>query len=154
MKRIGVVRVRGSVNVNRKVEDALRMLRLSRVNYATIIDDRDAYIGTLRKVKDYVTWGEVGTDDVALILKNRGELKGGKRLTDGHIKENTKFKSTKDFAKSFIKFEAELDDIPNMKPFFRLHPPRKGHGGIKRSYVEGGALGKRDNMKDILYRMR
>ena len=154
MKRIGVVRVRGCVNVNRKVEDALRMLRLSRVNYATLIDDRDTYVGALRKVKDYVTWGEVGTDDVALILKNRGELRGGKRLTDGHIKENTKFGSTKDFAKSFIKFEAELDDIPDLKPFFRLHPPRKGHGGIKRTYVEGGALGKRDNMKDILYRMR
>lgn len=154
MKRIGVVRVRGSVNVNREIEEALRMLRLSRVNYATLIDDRDSYIGTLRKVKDYVTWGEVGEEDVALILKNRGELRGGKRLTDGHIKENTKFNSTKDFAKSFIKFETELDDIKDLKPFFRLHPPRKGHGGIKRSYVEGGALGKRDNMKDILYRMR
>jgi large subunit ribosomal protein L30 len=154
MKRIGVVRVRGSVNVNRDIKEALRMLRLSRVNYCTLIDDRDSYIGTLRKVKDYVTWGEVGEEDVALILKNRGELSGGKRLTGGYIKENTKFKSPEDFAKSFIKFEAELDDIPSLKPFFRLHPPRKGHGGIKRSYVEGGALGKRNNMKDILYRMR
>ncbi|MBU2560117.1 50S ribosomal protein L30 [archaeon] len=154
MKRLGVVRVRGSVNVNRDIKEALRMLRLSRVNYCTLIDDRESYIGTLRKVKDYVTWGEVGTDDVALILKNRGELSGGKRLTEGHLKENTKFKSLEDFAKSFVKFEAELDDIPSLKPFFRLHPPRKGHGGIKRAYVEGGALGKRDNMKDILYRMR
>lgn len=154
MKRIGVVRVRGSVNVNRKVEDALRMLRLSRVNYCALIDDRDTYIGTLNKVKDYVTWGDVGEEEVALILKNRGELAGGKRLTDGHIKENTEFGSLKGFAKSFCKFEAELDDIPNLKPFFRLHPPRKGHGGIKRSYVEGGALGKRDNMKVLLNRMR
>ncbi len=154
MKRIGVVRVRGSVNVNRDIKEALRMLRLSRVNYCTLIDDRDSYIGTLRKVKDYVTWGEVGPEEVELILKNRGELAGGKRLTDGHVKESKKFKSIKDFAESFIKFEAELDDIPSLKPFFRLHPPRKGHGGIKRTYVEGGALGKRDNMKDILYRMR
>jgi large subunit ribosomal protein L30 len=154
MKRIGVVRVRGSVNVNRDIEEALRMLRLSRVNYCTLIDDRDSYIGTLRKVKDYVTWGEVGEEDVASILKNRGELAGGNRLTDGYVKEGKKFKSIKDFAKSFIKFEAELDDIQDLRPFFRLHPPRKGHGGIKRSFTEGGALGKRDSMKDILHRMR
>ena len=154
MKRSGIVRVRGPVGVSGKVEDALRMLRLSRVNYCTIIDDRDSYSGTLKKVKDYVTWGEVGEDEVVLILKNRGELVGGKRLTDGYIKENTKSKSIKDFVKSFIRFEAELDDIPNLRPFFRLHPPRKGHGGIKRTFIEGGALGKRDNMKDILYRMR
>jgi large subunit ribosomal protein L30 len=154
MKRIGVVRVRGSVNVNRKVEDALRALRLSRVNYCTLIDDRDQYNGTLKKVKDYVTWGEVSENEVELILKNRGELKGGKRLDDRYIKESTKFKSIKDFAKSYMKFEAELDDIPDLKPFFRLHPPRKGHGGIKRTFAQGGALGKRENMKDILYRMR
>lgn len=154
MKRIGVVRVRGGVGTNRKVKDALTMLRLSKVNYATIIDDRKSYIGTLNKVKDYVTWGEIGPEEVELILKNRGELAGGKRLTDGYVKDGKKFKSIKDFAKSFVKFEAELDDILDLKPFFRLHPPRKGHGGIKRSFTEGGALGKRDSMKDILHRMR
>lgn len=154
MKRIAVVRVRGSVGTNRRVKDALRMLRLSRVNYCSIIDDRDSYNGTLRKVKDYVTWGHVGEDEVALILKKRGELLGGKRLTDDYIKENTKFKSIEDFVKSFMNFEAELDDIPKIKPFFRLHPPRKGHGGIKRSFIEGGALGRRDSIKDLLYRMR
>ena len=154
MNRIGVVRVRGGVGTNKKIEDALKMLRLSRVNYATLIDDRDSYTGTLQKIKDSVTWGEVGEEEVELILKNRGELAGGKRLTDAYIKENSDFKSIKDFAKAFCKFEAELDDISGLKPFFRLHPPRKGHGGIKRSFTQGGALGKRENMKDILYRMR
>lgn len=154
MKRIAVVRVRGSVATSRKVEDALRMLRLSKVNYCSIIDDRDTYNGSLKKVKDYVTWGHVDEKEVALILEKRGELLGGKRLTDGYIKENTKFKSIEDFVKSFINFEAELGDIPQLKLFFRLHPPRKGHGGIKRSFIEGGALGKRGNMENLLYRMR
>lgn len=154
MNRIAVVRVRGSVGTNRNVEDALRMLRLSRVNYCSIIDDRDTYNGTLKKVKDYVTWGPVGEDEVALMLKKRGEITGGKRLTDDYVKENTKFDSIEDFSKSFMIFEAELDDIPELKQFFRLHPPRKGHGGIKRSFIEGGALGKRDSLRDLLYRMR
>lgn len=154
MKRIAVVRVRGSVGTNRKVEDTLRMLRLSRVNYCSIIDDRDTYNGALKKVKDYVTWGHVGEAEVALMLKKRGEITGGKRLTDDYVKENTKFDSIEDFSKSFMSFEVELDDIPELKQFFRLHPPRKGHGGIKRSFIEGGALGKRDSLRDLLYRMR
>ncbi|MEE8401808.1 MAG: 50S ribosomal protein L30 [Candidatus Hydrothermarchaeaceae archaeon] len=154
MNRIAVVRVRGPVGVNKKIKDALRMLRLSRVNFCSIIDDRDSYQGTLRKVKDYVTWGSVSEKDVSLVLSKRGELVGGSRLTDEYVKEKTEFKSIEDFAKSFINFKAELDDIPNIKLFFRLHPPRKGHGGIKRSFIEGGALGRRDKLGPLLYRMR
>jgi large subunit ribosomal protein L30 len=155
MKRIAVIRVRGRVRTSRTIEHTLKMLRLTRVNYCTIVDDRDSYNGMLFKVKDYVTWGEIDEEDITLILKNRAELVGGKRLTDTYIKENTKYRSIEDFAKAFIDFEAELGDIPGLKPFFRLHSPRKGYEGIKRSFKEGGALGNRgSNIKDLIYRMR
>lgn len=155
MKRLAVVRIRGRVNVNQEVEDTLRMLRLNRVNNCVIIDNRDSYSGMLQKVKDYVTWGEVDKDDVALILKNRSALVGGRRLTDSYVKSNTKFKSIEDFAKAFADFKCELTDIPNLKPVFRLHPPRRGHGGIKRAFTVGGALGNRGKeIKDLIYRMR
>ncbi len=155
MRRLAVVRVRGHVGVSREVEDTLRMLRLTRVNHCVFIDDRPTYAGMLQKAKDYITWGEVSAEEVALILRNRGELVGGKKLTDAYIKEHTKFKSIDDFAKAFVEFKAELSDIPNLKPVFRLHPPRKGYRGIKRSFVEGGALGYRgEAMKELLRRMR
>jgi len=155
MKRLAVVRVRGRVKVNREIEDTLKMFRLTRVNHCVFIDDRPSYLGMLRKVKDYVTWGEVDEEDVALILKHRGELIGGKKLTDEYVKEKTKFKSIDDFAKAFVNFKAELKDIPNLKPVFRLHPPRKGYRKIKRSFSEGGALGYRGKeIGSLLYRMR
>ncbi len=155
MKRLAVVRVRGKVHVPREVEDTLRMLRLTRVNHCVFIDDRPTYLGMLQKAKDYITWGEVTAEEVALILRNRGELVGGKKLTDAYVKEHTKFKSIEDFAKAFVDFKAELKDIPNLKPVFRLHPPRKGYRSIKRSFVEGGALGYRgEAMRDLLRRMR
>lgn len=153
-KRIAVVRVRGRARVRRDVEDALKMLRLTRVNYCTIIDDRETYLGMLRKVKDYATWGEVDEEDVATILKNRGELAGGEKLTDAYVKKNTKHSSINAFAKAFINFKAELGEIPNLNLFFRLHPPRKGYEGIKRSVREGGALGNRGKLKELVYRMR
>ena len=41
--------------------------------------------------------------------------------------------------------ETTVKAVPDLKRVFRLHPPRgpKGWGGIKRSYVVGGALGSR-----------
>jgi len=155
MQRLAVVRVRGHVGLPREVEDTLRMLRLTRVNHCVFIDDRPTFKGMLQKAKDYITWGEVTPEEVALILRNRGELVGGKRLTDAYVKEHTKFKSIDDFAKAFVEFKAELSDIPQLKPVFRLHPPRKGYRGIKRSFVEGGALGYRgEAMRELLRRMR
>lgn len=156
MKRIAVIRVKGSARTRREVEDTLFMLRISRVNYCSIIDDRKTYEGMLKKVKDIVTWGEIDKDDFSSILKNRGELEGRIRLTDDYVKENTKYESIDDFAKAFVDFKAELKDIPNLRPFFRLHPPRKGHGGIKRAVSDGGALGSRDKrgIKGLIIKMR
>ena len=37
--------------------------------------------------------------------------------------------------------KAKLSDMPGLNPVFRMHPPRKGHAGIKRTFQQGGALG-------------
>jgi large subunit ribosomal protein L30 len=154
-KRLIVIRIRGSVNVNRKIENTLRMLNLERVNNAVFIDDRESYRGMLQIVKDYVTWGEVDTEDVSLILKNRGNLIGNERLSDDYMKENTEFKSIDAFSKAFLEFKTELSDVHGLKTVFRLHPPRKGHGGIKKAFSLGGALGYRDTkIKELIVKMR
>ena len=57
-KCLAVVRIRGTVNVRKEVEDTLRMLNLQSNCHATLIDDRPSYLGMLRKVQNYVTWGE------------------------------------------------------------------------------------------------
>lgn len=155
MKRLAVIRVRGTARTRRDVEETLEMLRLTRVNYCTFVNDDASYLGMLQKVKDFVTWGEVDAEDVETILRNRGELEGGKKLTDAYLKEKARQASIKDFAKAFVEGKAELKDIPGLKLFFRLHPPRKGYSGIKRSFKEGGALGARGGeIKNLIYRMR
>jgi len=154
MQRIAAIRVRGRAGIRQEVEETLKMLRLTRVNYGTLLKESEPSQGMLRKVKDYITWGSVDEADVTLILSHRGELRGGEKLTDAYLTKQTRFKSIKDFAQLFVKGEAEVKEIPGLSPFFRLHPPRKGYGGIKRSFKEGGALGHRQSMKELIYRMR
>jgi large subunit ribosomal protein L30 len=154
-KRIIVIRIRGSVNVNRYIADTLEMLKLKKVNNAVIIDDRETYRGMLQKVKDYVTWGEIDAADVSLILKKRGDLEGGGKLSDDYVKKNTPYKSIDDVSKAIAEFKAEPSVIPGLKGVFRLHPPRKGHRGIKKSYSIGGSLGNRGGeIKKLIHQMR
>jgi large subunit ribosomal protein L30 len=154
-QRFVVIRIRGSVNVNRNIAATLDMLGLKRVNNAVLIDDRPSYRGMLQKAKDYVTWGSVDTSDVSLILKNRGEVVGGQKVTDEYVKSNSKFKSIDDFAGAFVDFGAELSEIKGLKTTFRLHPPRKGHDGIKRAFTVGGSLGNRGaKIKALIHKMR
>lgn len=168
MRRIAIIRVRGKVNVNREIKKTLDMLRLGAQNHCVVVKDSPAYLGMIQKAKDYITWGEVGKDDVSLLIRERGELDLSKikineenlkllksrRITDEYIKKYTKFSSVDEFAEAFVNFRAELKDIPGLKPVFRLHPPRKGWKSIKKHFKLGGALGNRgEKMSELLRRM-
>jgi len=151
---IAVVRVRGSVGVRREIKDTLRFLHLTRANHCTVIPDTPSYRGMLQKVKDYVTWGEIKPDVLARMIFTRGELAGGEKITDEYVKNNTGYKSILALAEALVKEEVNYKDLPNVKPLFRLSPPRKGYEGVKRSYKEGGALGYRgEKINELLIRM-
>ena len=72
-KSLLAIRIRGGVNCPRRVEDTLRMLRVDRNNYATIIDDRPDYLGMLQKAKDWITWGEPDVETIKIILEKKTE---------------------------------------------------------------------------------
>jgi len=155
-KRIAIVRVRGRVHVRKDIEDTMKFLNLTRVNHCVVIGNRKEYMGMIKKVNDYVTWGEISPEVFEKLLENSGKLNGNKSFTEEHLKKNTKYKSIKKFVDEFAKFKAELKDIPNLKPVFRLKPPERGYerGGIKHPYSTGGALGYRgEKINELLERM-
>lgn len=154
MSRVAVVRIRGSVNVNKGIEDTMKLMNLTKVNHMVFVEEDPTHTGMLRKAHGYITWGAVDADDVVNTLTMRGEVTGGIKLTEDHVKKNSSFKSIAEFAKAFVDNKAEIKDVQGLKPVFRMHPPRKGHGGIKRSFKEGGALGARESMKELLHKMR
>ena len=151
-----VIRARSDRGVTVKIRDTMAMLNLTRVNHATILPSAPSYLGMLNKAKDYITWGEVDSELIANLLKERGRMVGDKPVTDKSIKENSKYSSVDKFAQALSSGEATLKDVNNLKPVLRLHPPRgsKGWGGIKRSYNVGGALGFRgEAIGDLVSRM-
>ncbi len=153
-KCLVVVRVRGLSDISQEIKDTLNMLRVTRNCHATLIDDRPAYLGMLRKAQNCVTWGEISKENVALLLKERGRLVGDKRLTDEYAQE-VGYKSLDDLAEATYKLEVDYCRLPKVKPVFRLHPPKKGFKGkIKRSYAAGGVTGYRgEAINDLIKRM-
>jgi large subunit ribosomal protein L30 len=150
-----VVRVRGQVNVRYTIEDTMKMLRLHKVNHCVLVPENPHFKGMVQKVKDYVAYGKVDAKTLAEILETRGRLEGDTRLTEEYVRENTAYDSIQAFADAVIAGETSLKAVPKLKPVFRLHPPRKGHAGIKRTVQQGGELGDHgDNINALLHKMR
>jgi large subunit ribosomal protein L30 len=154
-KRLVVIRIRGTVEASQKVIDTLDLLRLRKTNTAVIVDDRPDFIGMIKKVEPWIAWGEISPETFKKLLLKRGRLEGDKRISEEYIKENLGC-SLDEFVEKFFKFEAELTDIPKIKPFFRLKPPSKGYPrkGIKYSVNQGGAWGYwGEKINELLERM-
>jgi len=152
-----IIRLRGDVNVRPEIKYTLRLLRLHSVNHCVVVEENDYNKGMIIKVKDYVAWGNISEDTLENVLKDRGRLEGGKRLTEEYLRENTSLGSIKELAHALYEGELKMKDLMEykIKPLFRLHPPRKGHKGIKRSVKEGGELGYHgDKINELLHKMR
>ena len=150
-----VVRLRSTVNTRPEIRDKLKMLRLNKVNHCIVLNENPQNKGMIQKVKDYVAWGNITPEALAQLMHKRCELKGGVRLTDEYVKENTSSDDIDALAQAIHAGEVSMKDVPQLKPLFRLHPPRKGHKGIKKTVAEGGVLGYHgDDINALLHKMR
>ena len=149
-----VIRVRGSVNVKPKIKETMKLMRLNRVNHCVIVPENETYDGMLKIIKDYVTWGEVDVETTELMLESSGKTSGNAIFTKKELKDSS-FKTMKALAKNLSEGKVVMRDVPKLKPLFRLHPPRKGYEGVKRSFKEGGALGYRgEKINQLIRRMQ
>ncbi len=153
-KCFAVVKVRGTISALREARETLELLRLARTNNAILIDNRPSFMGMLYRVQNYVTWGEVSKETVALMLQKRGKLAGGKKLTDESV-ETLGYKSIDGLAEAIAKCKTQYQKLPNVQPVFKLHPPKKGFKGkTKKSYAAGGEAGYRgEAINDLIKRM-
>ncbi len=150
-----IVQVRGVVNTRREIKDTLRMLRLHHINHCVLVPDTPEYLGMIRKVKDFVAYGEVDEQMIETLLRTRGRLTGDRALTDDYVRANSGWTSIGEFAAALASSAAKLGDLPGLKPVLRLHPPRKGYKTIKRTFPQGGALGYYGpEINALLYKMR
>ncbi len=153
-KCIAAVKIRGTISAPLQVRETLKMLNLDRNNYAVLIDNRPSFLGMLKTAQSFLTWGEVSKETIAMLLKKRGKLAGNKKLTDEYA-QKIGYKSLEELAEAVFNCKVEYWKLPDVQPFFKLHPPTKGlKGKIKKSYGAGGELGYRgDKINDLLKRM-
>jgi large subunit ribosomal protein L30 len=150
-----VVQVRGVVNTRREIKDTLKMLRLHHINHCVIAPDTPEMLGMIRKVKDFVAYGEITAETLETLIRTRGRLEGDHPITDEYVRDTTEFAGIAELAQAIVDGKAHVRDIPGLKPVLRLHPPRKGYKSLKRTYPQGGALGYYGpEINELLYKMR
>jgi len=139
---LAVIRIRGSVNVNKPIKDTMIMLNLRRANNCVVIPENKVFTGMLRKAQNYVTWGKISQETLEKLVWKRGRTHGDKRLD----KANAKHIAHK-IAKDGSMKETEL------KTVFRLTPPSKGHKPIKMLYPKGACGYRGKEINELLKRM-
>ncbi|RLE49568.1 MAG: 50S ribosomal protein L30 [Candidatus Methanomethylicota archaeon] len=140
---IVAIKIRGDVGASPDVRYTLNLLRLRRKHVAVILEASQSILGMLKKVAEYVTWGELDEETLALLLEKRGRLIGNKKITEEYLKSKG-FSSFKELAQALLSGKITLKQLPEIKPFFRLAPPSGGFKKtIKKHYLAGGELGYR-----------
>lgn len=154
-QKVAIIRIRGEANMKRTIKDTFKMLRLYKKNTCVVIPATKQYAGMIESIKDGVTWGEINQETFKLLLEKRGKLPSKGSLTNDYIKEKVKI-DINDFVKQYFEGKKDIKDIPGLKPFFKLNPPRGGfeRKGVKIEYSLGGALGyRKDKINELLKRM-
>ena len=117
---IAVIRIKGQVGLKKEIVETLNRLRLRRKYICVILEKpTKEQLGMIKKVKDFVAYGEIDADTYKELKEKRGKKVGGK-----------------------------------LKPFFRLHPPRKGIESKKHFGVGKGVLGNnKEHINKLIRRM-
>ena len=153
MTLYAVVRIRGLIGVRKDIQETLKHLRLVKKFHCVLVPNDETHIGMLKKAKDYITWGEIDLETLEELLRKRGRLIGDKPITDEYA-QKIGFKDVKDLSKALLDGKVKYKDLPDVKPVFRLAPPRGGFKSTKRPYKAGGDLGYRGiAINDLLRRM-
>lgn len=138
---ICIIRIKGRVGLNEKVNETLDRLRLKRKYACVVIHEKKEMMGMVKKVKDFVAFGKISGEMLETLIEKRGKpLDKGKKVNP---------KSAAEALESGKGYE-EM----NLKPFFRLHPPRGGIESKRHFGVGKGVLGNHgDKINKLLERM-
>lgn len=155
MSLLLVIRLRGSPDRRPEEEKALSLLRLHKPYHAVLLRDSPDVRGMLdRTLGSVVTYGEVDKSTLAELLRRRGRLVGNELLTEDYLKK-LGFSSFEELADALLSGKVSIEDLPGLKPVFRLRPPSGGfRGTIRKNTGAGGECGYRGaRINELLRKM-
>ncbi|MFH1422269.1 MAG: uL30 family ribosomal protein [Planctomycetota bacterium] len=133
------IRISGLVNVSKEIGETLHRLRLRRKYSAVLLKQTKENMKLLSKVRNYVSYGQVNKETLLKIIRQRGQP----------LKKGTKI----DAEKIISELDKKTLTAVGLKPFFRLHPPRKGIEAKKHFGIGKGVLGENKKINELVERM-
>jgi len=141
VEMIAVVRISGKVGIRKEIAETLNRIRTRRKYSCVVINPKREQAGMINKLKDFVAFGKINNETFEKLIKARGQLIDKSKKVDAKkvIEGVEKGKKYEEF---------------NLKPFFRLHPPRKGIESKKHFGVGKGVLGNHgEKINELIERM-
>ncbi len=154
-KRLAIIRIAGKVGLKKEIKDTLNMLRLYNKYTCIIITSQKNYVGMITKLNDYITWGEINKETLKNLLEKRGKITKKEKFNEEYLKNKLKLNISQ-FVEDFMNFKKEFKDIPGLKNFFKLCPPKGGFekNGTKKPFSLGGTLGyRKDKINELIVKM-
>jgi len=136
---ICVIRITGRVGINKDVNETLNRLRLRKKYSCIVLNAKKEQLGMIKKVRNFVAFGEISDEMFEKLIEARGQI----------IDKDKKIDSKNIISE--IKKGKKYQEL-NLKPFFRLHPARKGINA--KVHFPKGVLGdNKSKINDLLGRM-
>lgn len=136
---IVIIRIKGQVGLNKRIKENLNRLRIRRKYSCVVVIPTKENSGIIKKLRSFIAFGEINKKTFEKLIEKRGQLiDKTKKIDAGKIVEE-------------LEKGKKYSDL-NLKPFFRLHPPR---GGIKsKLHFPRGVLGNnQEKINDLVERM-
>ncbi|MFH1325736.1 MAG: uL30 family ribosomal protein [archaeon] len=139
---ICIIRIKGQVGLRRDVKETLDRLGLRKKYSCVVINPNMENKGMIKKINDLAAYGEINDETFTELIEKRGQL-----IDNGSKTKKIDAKKMVDEINKGKKYK-EL----NLKPFFRLHPPRKGIES-KKHFPKGVLGNNKDKINDLVKRM-
>lgn len=142
-KLVALIRIEGMVGVKPNAHETLDRLRLRRKYACVLIDaSRKEVEKMIHAVQFHIAFGDIDKETLIKLIHARGKAAEG---------DKKKIKmSPEEVAEGLLKGK-KLADF-GLKPFFRLHPPRKGIKS-KLQYPKGVLGNHGKNISKLIERM-
>lgn len=138
---IVIIRISGQVKLRREIKETLSRLRLRKKFTCVLINEKDKVkMGMLKRVKDYVAFGNIEKGMLIRLIEKRG-----KRQEKKEIKEAEKIVEE-------IEKGKKLEEV-GLKPFLRLHPPRGGLKSSKKQFPRGVLGNHKQEINKLIEKM-